>query len=164
MTILRKIVPAPLSTAALVVIWVVLARSARLEQFLLGLCFGVVIPLATARLSPRARVGRPLVVARYVVTVGYDVVVSCFQVAKGVVVSPWRLPRARFVVVPLELRDDVGLAALAMVTTIVPGTVWSELSIDRSAMLLHVWDVVDEESFVAHFKKRYEAPLKEIFE
>jgi multicomponent K+:H+ antiporter subunit E len=68
------------------------------------------------------------------------------------------------VVIPLELRAPVGLAALSVVTTIVPGTVWSELALDRSALLLHVWDVGDESAFVARFKARYEAPLREIFE
>ena len=68
-------------------------------------------------------------------------------------------------IVPLELRDPVGLAALSMVTTVVPGTVWSELALDHSALLLHVWDVGDEEAaFVARFKARYEQPLREIFE
>ena len=65
--------------------------------------------------------------------------------------------------VPLELHDPLGLAALSMVTTVVPGTVWSELALDRSALLLHVWDVDDEAAFVAHFKARYEKPLVEIF-
>ncbi len=164
MTVLRKIVPAPLLSLTLIAFWVILARSARLDQLLLGLAVGLVVPLATARLWPRARVRRPLVVARYIATVGHDVVVSCFQVAAGVVASPWRLPRARFVVIPLELRDRTALAALAMVTTVVPGTVWSEIAVDRSAMMLHVWDVADEEAFVAYFKRRYEAPLREIFE
>ena len=89
---------------------------------------------------------------------------SNFEVAWGVVAWRWRRPRSRFVVIPLELRDPLGLAALAMVTTVVPGTVWSELALDRSALLLHVWDVDDESAFVARFKARYEKPLREIFE
>jgi multicomponent K+:H+ antiporter subunit E len=68
------------------------------------------------------------------------------------------------VIVPLELRDALGLAALSMVTTIVPGTVWSELALDRTALLLHVWEVGDEGAFIARFKTRYEKPLREIFE
>lgn len=161
---IRKVLPAPLLSAALVALWLVLARAASLDQVLLALVIAVVVPLLTGRLWPRTTVGRPLVVARYIVTVGWDVIVSNLQVMKGVVVSPWRLPRARFVVIPLELRHPTGLAALAMVTTIVPGTVWSELALDRTAMLLHVWDVEHEEAFVSHFKARYEAPLREIFE
>ena len=66
--------------------------------------------------------------------------------------------------IPLELRDPSALAALATITTVVPGTVWSELAFDRSALLLHVWDLNDEAEFIAYFKARYERPLMEIFE
>ena len=40
----------------------------------------------------------------------------------------------------------------------------AELAPDRSALLLHVFDVGDEADFVAHYKSRYEHPLQEIFE
>ena len=92
------------------------------------------------------------------------IIIVITTVAWGVLAWRWRRPRARFVIVPLDLRDPHGLAALAMVTTVVPGTVWSEIALDCSALLLHVWDVEDEAAFVTSFKARYEAPLREIFE
>jgi multicomponent K+:H+ antiporter subunit E len=164
-TILERLVPAPLSSAALLALWLALARSTTTGQVLLGLALALAVPILTARLRPtRVRVRRPLVIARFVVRVARDVIVSNFQVAWGVLAWRWRRPQARFVIVPLELRDPLGLAALSMVTTIVPGTVWSELALDRSALLLHVWDVGEEAPFIARFKARYEAPLREIFE
>ena len=160
-----RLVPAPLLSATLLALWLVLARSASLGQLLLGLALGLVVPHLTANLRlSSARVRRPLVVGRFILRVGHDVLLSNLEVGWGVVAWRWRRPRARFVVIPLELRDPAGLAALAMVTTVVPGTVWSELALDRSALLLHVWDVPDEEVFVARFKTRYEQPLREIFE
>jgi multicomponent K+:H+ antiporter subunit E len=69
-----------------------------------------------------------------------------------------------FVRVPLDLGDANGLAMLAVITTVVPGTVWSELAADRTALLLHVFDVHDEAAFVERYKARYERPLMEIFE
>ena len=51
-----------------------------------------------------------------------------------------------------------------MITAVIPGTVWSELAPDRSALLIHVFDLDDEATFIAHFKSDYEQPLKEIFE
>jgi multicomponent K+:H+ antiporter subunit E len=51
-----------------------------------------------------------------------------------------------------------------MITTVVPGTVWSELALDRSVLLLHVFDLDDEAAFIEHFKDTYERPLMEIFE
>jgi multicomponent K+:H+ antiporter subunit E len=51
-----------------------------------------------------------------------------------------------------------------MVTTIVPGTVWAELALDRSRLMLHVWNLTEEEVFIKRFKARYEKPLQEVFE
>jgi multicomponent K+:H+ antiporter subunit E len=161
----KRLLPAPLSSAALLGTWLVLARELSVSQVLLGLVLALALPMFTAGLRPGVwRVRRPLLVARFILTVGRDVLMSNLEVGYGVVTSPWRKPRSKFVTVPLDLRDPLGLAALAMVTTVVPGTVWSELALDRRALLLHVWDVSDEAAFVARFKARYELPLKEIFE
>ncbi len=165
MTSFKRLVPAPLLSAALLALWVALAREVSPAQVLLGLGLALAAPLMSATLRPTtARVRRPVVVVRFIATVAHDVVASNFEVARGVLGWRWRSSRARFVVIPLELRDPFGLAALSMVTTIVPGTVWSELAVDRSALMLHVWDVGDEAAFVARFKARYEQPLREIFE
>lgn len=51
-----------------------------------------------------------------------------------------------------------------MITSVTPGTVWSELALDRSILLLHVFDLDDEAQFIQHFKHDYERPLMEIFE
>ncbi len=165
MSVFTKLVPAPLMSAALLAMWLVLARSTSVGQILLGLSLALVVPFLTSRLRPtRVRVRHPLVVTRFILVVGYDVLRSNVEVARGVLRWPWRRPASKFVVVPLDLRDPLGLAALSMVTTVVPGTVWSELALDRSALMLHVWDVPDEAEFVRRFKARYEAPLREIFE
>lgn len=165
MKLLGRLVPAPLTSVALLALWLALARSTSAGNLGIGLVLGIAIPILTLQLRPaRVEVKRPLLVVRFLLRVGYDVVRSNLEVAKFVVAWRWRRPVSRFVVIPLELRDPVGLAALAMVTTVVPGTVWSELALDRGAMLLHVWNVVDEEAFVTRFKRRYEKPLKEIFE
>jgi multicomponent K+:H+ antiporter subunit E len=164
-TFVKRIVPAPLLSAALLALWLALAREANLGQVLLGLALALVVPVVTAKLRPTpVRVRRPLTVVRFILRVGRDVLMSNFAVAWGVVAWRWRTPHARFVIIPLQLRDPYGLAALAMVTTVVPGTVWSELALDRSAVMLHVWDIDDEAAFVARYKARYERPLQEIFE
>jgi multicomponent K+:H+ antiporter subunit E len=164
-TFFRKLVPAPLLSAGLLVLWLALSRSTSAGQVLLGIALAGVVPLMTASLRPTtARMRGPLVVVRFILTVACDVVASNFQVAWGVLAWRWRRPSSRFVIIPLDLHDPRGLAALAMVTTIVPGTVWSEIALDRNALMLHVWNVDEEERFVARFKARYEKPLREIFE
>jgi multicomponent K+:H+ antiporter subunit E len=165
MSVLGKLVPSPLTSAALLVLWLVLARSTSAGQWVLGLVLALVLPQFTARLRPsKVTVQKPRVALRFLLTVVYDALVSNFQVAWGLVTWRFKPAPARFVIVPLDLRDPLGLAVLSMVTAVVPGTVWSELSFDRSALLLHIWNMVDEPLFIAHFKTRYETPLREIFE
>ena len=105
---------------------------------------------------------RPGRLVLLVLQVGRDVLASAAHVTAALVRR--REARGAFVRIPLELRDASGLAALAVITTVTPGTVWSELAPDRSAILLHVFDLEDEAAFVAHYKDRYERPLREIFE
>jgi multicomponent K+:H+ antiporter subunit E len=165
MTLFKRLVPAPLLSGGLLALWLALARAASAGQFFVGLVLALAVPLLTANLrATPVRVRRPLAVVRFVLIVGYDVLVANFKVAWGVVSWRWQKPASRFVIVPLDLRAPPGLAALAMVTTVVPGTVWTELALDRSALMLHVWDVGEEDAFVARFKARYEKPLREIFE
>jgi multicomponent K+:H+ antiporter subunit E len=165
MTLWQKLLPAPLLAASLLGVWLALARSVSPGQVLLGVVFAVVFSRLTSNLRPETvRVQRPRVVVKFILTVGLDVLRSNVAIAWGVLWWHYKPARSKFVRVPLELRDPLGLAALAVVTTVIPGTVWSELALDRSMLLLHVWDVEDELSFVAGFKARYEQPLREIFE
>ncbi|MNN53059.1 Na(+)/H(+) antiporter subunit E [compost metagenome] len=134
-------------------------------NLLLGGVLAYCAPLMMRRLRPLpVRIRRPGVILRLILIVGRDVLVSNFAVAWGVLNAGRRPPRSRFIKVPLDLRDANGLAALSMITTVVPGTVWSELALDRSVLLLHVFDLDDEARFIQHFKTTYERPLMEIFE
>jgi len=165
MMLWKKLLPSPLLSAALLALWLGLSRSTDAGQVLLGVALAVAVPRVTRSLRPaKAHVKRPLVVVRFILRVAWDVVVSNVEVARDVVGWQWRRPRSKFVRIPLELRDPHGLAALCMVTTIVPGTVWSELALDHSALLLHVWNVHEEAAFITRYKARYEKPLREIFE
>lgn len=162
---MKRWLPSPWLSLGLFGGWLLLARSASLGQVLLGALVAIVMPLLAQPLRPRPgplrRIG---VLVRLILRVGRDVLRSALDVALGVLRSRRRPPRGRFVVVPLELRDEHALAALAMITAVVPGTVWCELAPDRSTLLMHVFDLDDEAAFLAHFRTDYELPLKEIFE
>lgn len=161
---MRRLLPAPLLSASLFAMWLVLQASVGPGDLLLAALLAVVIPLACAPLRPLpVRIRKPLVLIRLILVVGHDVLASNIEVAVGVLRSPRRLPRSAFVRVPLEISDPNALAALCVITTVVPGTVWTEF-VDGYGMLLHVFDLDDEAAFVTRFKARYERPLKEIFE
>lgn len=157
--------PSPLLSVALWALWLLLNESVALVDVLLGLALALLVPWLVAPLKPPGvRLRRPTVLARLVLRVGGDVVISALQVASGVLRTSRRPPRGTFVVVPLDLRDPHGLAALAIICTVIPGAVWSELAPDRSALLIHVFDLEGEQAYISHFKESYEQPLKEIFE
>ena len=161
---MKRLLPAPLLSAALFALWLTLNHPVSPGHVVLGAVLAIAMPWLAAPLRPLpVRIRRPGVVLRLVAAVFHDVVASNLEVAWSVVKGA-RAPRAAFVRIPLELRDPNGLAALAIITTVVPGTVWSELAPDRSAVLLHVFDLRDEAAYVAYFKSRYERPLREIFE
>ena len=162
---MRRLLPSPWLSLALFGGWLLLTRSFSVGQVLLGAGVAVVMPLLMQPLRPRpGPLRRWGLLVRLVLRVGAEVVRSALVVAAGVLRARARPPRGTFVVVPLDLHDAHGLAALAMISAVIPGTVWSELAPDRSALLMHVFDLEDEAAFIQHFKTDYEQPLKEIFE
>ena len=162
---MKRLFPAPWLSLALWLLWLVLNLSLSAGNLLLGAALGFLAPLMFAPLRPLPiHIRRPGVVIKLFFVVGRDVVASHIAVARGVLMAGKKPPRSRFIKIPLDLRDANGLAALSMITTVVPGTIWSELALDRSVLLLHVFDLDDEAQFIQHFKATYERPLMEIFE
>jgi multicomponent K+:H+ antiporter subunit E len=162
---MKRLFPAPLLSLSLLALWLLLNLSFSLGNVLLGALFGFLAPLMFAPLRPLpVRIRKPGVALKLFLRVGCDVVQSNLIVAWSVWRAGYKAPRSAFVKVPLELRDANGLAALAMICTVVPGTVWSELALDRSVLLMHVFDLHDEAHFIEHFKTTYERPLMEIFQ
>ena len=162
---MRRLFPAPWLSLALWALWLLLNLSLSAGNLLLGAALAILAPVMFAPLRPLpVRIRRPGVIIKLFFLVGRDVVASNIAVAWGVLRAGKNPPRSRFIKIPLDLRDANGLAALSMITTVVPGTIWSELALDRSVLLLHVFDLDDEAQFIEHFKTAYERPLMEIFE
>lgn len=162
---MKRLLPSPWLSLGLFGGWLLLTRSFSTGQWLLGVLVAVAVPLLMAPLRPQPGPLRRFgVLLRLILRVGRDVLRSAVRVILGVVRARSHPPRGAFVVVPLDLQDVHALAALAVITTVTPGTVWSELAPDRSALLIHVFDLGDEAAFIEHFKSDYELPLKEIFE
>ncbi|ABM36835.1 Na+/H+ antiporter subunit E [Polaromonas naphthalenivorans] len=162
---MKKILPAPLLSAALFVLWLLLNRTLGAGHVLLALVLALAIPLLTAGLRPvPVRIRRPGLALRLLLTVAGDSVRSNIAVI-GLLLRPGsRRHPPGFVQVPLDLRDPNALAALALIVCLTPGTAWAELSLDRATLLLHALEVDDASAMAAQIKARYERPLMEIFE
>ena len=162
---IRRLFPAPLLSLALLAIWLVLNRDYSLGQVLLGALVATIVPQMTQSLRPTPVRIRHLGVAfRLFMQVGWDVIVWNWRVLLGTLATRERLPRGGFITVPLDLRDPSGLAVLAAIMCVIPGTIWSEIALDRSALLVHIFDLDDAQDEIELIKTRYERPLMEIFE
>jgi multicomponent K+:H+ antiporter subunit E len=147
------------------VVWLLLNQSLHPATLLLAALLAVAVPLLTRSLRPAsATVRRPGVALRLAGCVLLDLVQSAFDVARLLLTRRTRDIRSHFVQVPLEMRDPAALAVLAMILCLTPGTAWAEISMDRSSLLIHLFDNADDAAFIAMVKARYERPLMEIFE
>lgn len=161
---MKRLLAAPWVSLGLFAGWLLLNDSLSVGHLLLGAVLAVTIPALMAPLRPRpGPLRRWGVLLRLILRVGAEVVRSAVEVAAGVARARRHPPRGAFVRIPLDLRDVHGLAALSMISSVIPGTVWTELAADRSVLLMHVFDLDDETRFVARFKQDFEQPLKEIF-
>lgn len=162
---IRRWIPSPPLSVALFVVWLLLNQSLDAATLLMALILALVVPLLTRGLRPAAvRMRRPLVALRLTGVVLRDMVRSAAMVARELLTRRTDDIPAHFLLVPLDVRDANALAVLAMILCLTPGTAWGELSLDRSTLLLHVFDLQDEQGMIRMIKDRYEKPLMEIFE
>ncbi|MBN9463367.1 MAG: Na+/H+ antiporter subunit E [Burkholderiales bacterium] len=162
---MKRWLPAPVLSAFLLVMWLLLARSVSVGQVLLGALLALWIPWVSMRLRPlQPRIRRPATIVRLTATVLLDIVRSCIAVSLIVLGGAHRRRNSGFMSIPLDLRDAHGLAVLSAIINSTPGTVWAELSEDRRLLMIHVLDLRDEQAWIATIKSRYEKPLMAIFE
>ncbi len=162
---MKRVLPHPLLTLTLTVVWVMLLNDLSLGGLLLGLILGILIPLGTRSFWPqRPRLRRPLKIVEYVLVVLWDIVVANVVVARIVLFKPNRKLESHFVTIPLDTRSPEAITVLAGTITMTPGTVSADLSADGRALLVHCLHESDPERARDGIKQRYEARLMEIFE
>lgn len=162
---MRRILPSPLLSIALFVLWLLLVQSVSLADLLLALGVALFWPAVTSRFAESgARPRRPIVMVKLFVRVVGDMLKSNAEVMWALLTRRASDIHSRFVSIPLDLEDPGGLSVLAMIVTFTPGTAWAELSADKRVLLLHVFSARDDGPVIAAIKGRYERPLREIFE
>jgi multicomponent K+:H+ antiporter subunit E len=167
-TLRQKLLPSPLLSALLALVWPVLNQSWSLGQIVLGLLLALVLPWYT---EPLRRGERPALRAQWA-TVGRiaalclrvlgDIVRSNLTVARQVL-GPETALAPGFVWYPLALTDPHAKLVLAGIITLTPGTLSADFSADRRFLLIHALHLGDEAALVAEVHARYESPLLEIF-
>jgi multicomponent K+:H+ antiporter subunit E len=162
---MARLVPHPLLSVLLALIWVMLANEIGAGTVLFAAAIGIAVPLVTSVYwERRPRVAAPAIVIEYGLIVLWDIVVANIQVAYLVLFRRGDELRSRFVTIPLDAQTPEAIAVLAGTITMTPGTLSADLSADGRALLVHCLDTGDPAATASEIKHRYERRLRRIFE
>jgi multicomponent K+:H+ antiporter subunit E len=161
---MKRWIPYPALAVCLLLMWILLTQSSSPGQLLLGAAVAIFVSWTMKALRPepvKIKTLRPA--AKLIRIVIADIIRSNLAVAR--IILARRGDRVSdFVSLPLDLRDQHGLAILALIITATPGTMWIQYDRAKQTLLVHVLDLVDREQWISLIKGRYEALLMEIFD
>lgn len=154
-----------LLTVLLAFVWVAITGSTKAINILVGVVLGFgVILLSRRYLDNQRTLGRLWRLLTFLLFFAREILVSSLEVAVRVIpFSPYQI-RPAIVAIPLDLRSQAGIVALANMITLTPGTLSLHVSDDQRTLFVHAMYVEDVTAFVADIKTRYEARVKDLLE
>lgn len=148
----------------LLVVWLLLQQSLAPGTVLLGVLVAAGLSWVFGKLQPpRLRIRQVGALLLLLARVGVDIIRSNIRVAWIIVLGRGRFVSG-FVRIPLEITSPYALAALACIITSTPGTIWVSHDSTSGVLVIHVLDLIDEGTWIANIKQRYERPLGRIFQ
>ena len=163
MTSWARVLPHPFLSLLLLLLWLLLNNSVAPGQLLLATFLGWGIPLFSRRFWPEpVSFHRPGLMLQFTGRVLIDILVANFIVMR-LVLGPRSAIHPLFVKVPLDIAGDLPMTVLASIVSLTPGTLTAELDSEGGYLLVHALSEADPQQLVGLIKRRYEAPLKEIF-
>ncbi|WP_226346041.1 Na+/H+ antiporter subunit E [Agilicoccus flavus] len=137
----------PLPLLLLTAVWVLLWGNLSVGNVVAGLLVGLVVlvlfPLPYAEFRTRVRpIALLVLLGRFLFDLVTASLVMAYQAA-----APWVRPQGRLMTVPLRTHDEVLATLTAEMTGLIPGSIIVDLDVDRREMLIHAFDVPDQEAF-----------------
>jgi multicomponent K+:H+ antiporter subunit E len=159
-----RLLPHPWLSVALFATWLLLINRLSPGDVVMALFLALTLPAFTRLFwNEVPRFTRYAPVPGLALLFLWDIVVANISVAI-LILKFWYQPRSQWIVIPLDLKNPMAVAALANMITLTPGTVSAKLTPDRLELLVHVLDTEDPEGEVNRIKQRYERRLQEVFE
>jgi multicomponent K+:H+ antiporter subunit E len=161
---MKRWLPHPLMAGLLLLAWLLLAQRVTVGTVVVGVVVALGLSWVFGRLQPPPlRIRRPGLLVTLLAHVVVDIVRSNFAVALIIITRRIR-PRSGFVAIPLEITNPYALAMLACIITATPGTIWVSHDSAQRMLVIHVLDLIDDETWITRIQQRYERPLGEIFQ
>jgi multicomponent K+:H+ antiporter subunit E len=161
---MKRLLPHPVLSVTLLLVWLLLVNDLGLGNILLGLILAVLLPIFTRPWWPDSpRIARPWQLVPYILLVTWDIILANIAVARIILFMPADRIQSRFITVPLDLTTPEAIALLSATITLTPGTVTADISTDGRALLIHSLHAPDPDAIRDEIKQRYEARLQRIF-
>lgn len=158
---IRSWLPHPIYCGFLALGWMVLNERYSIGEFLIGYTVGAIIVRTLGDFWPGPlRIAHPGRFFRLALEFAKAIIVANLSVA-WTVVRPRLDIHPAFVIVPLDLDDDLRITALANMITLTPGTLSVDVAPDRSALYVHCLDVNDADAVRASIKDVFERGIEE---
>ena len=164
---MKRWLPSPFVSGILLLLWLLLQQSLDPATLLLGATLAISVPLLTRPfVHPIGfpRIAKPVLLLRLLTMAGIEIVRSCFNVSRIILFARAEGLNSQFIRIPLDLKNPYGLALLSCLINMTPGTVWVEILAEKYELVLHVFDLHDEQWWIDTIKTQYEKPLIDIFE
>ena len=157
--------PYPLLSFSLLMLWLLVNQSLSPGHILLGAALGIAFAWVMVNLAPdKTRLKKLRRIAVLLAHFILDVARSNLAVMAAILRSGKPPVKSGFVTINIVLRDENALAVLSCILTATPGTAWVEFDRKTGVLLVHILDIENADRWVDLVKRRYESPLKEIFE
>ena len=92
-----------------------------------------------------------------------ELVLSSLYVAYDII-TPKSLMRPGIVEVPIDLKSDTAIIALANLISMTPGSLTVDMTPDKSRIYVHAMYLYDKEKFINKIKNELEGRIRLIFE
>lgn len=138
-------------------VWAMLIEEINLTNLLVGFALGYLILHAVRRaLGPSAYFGKVWKAIRFVGFFLKELVVSNLILAYDVLTPHMNLMKPRVLAVPLDVKTDAQITALANLISLTPGTLSLDVSTDKRALYIHFMYAEDAEKARREIKKGLE--------
>ncbi|MCL4806655.1 MAG: Na+/H+ antiporter subunit E [Thermoanaerobaculia bacterium] len=144
--------------------WVALTGEVTLANLLQGAVLsGLLLALLRFPVRRRLRISKVPKAIGLLLYFLKELLLSNASVARSIL-SPLSSLTPGIVAVPLDLKSDAGIATLANLITLTPGTLSLDVSPDRRTLYVHSVHVDDPDAFRREIKEGFERRVKEVFE
>lgn len=151
-----------LSNILLTFVWVALTGDFSFENYVFGFFLNFhILWLITIK---RNRSKYFIIVPKFIlllVTFLYELVKANLEVAYEVITPKLKMTPG-IIMVPLDVKSNIGITLLANMISLTPGTLSIDVSNDRKVLFVHAMYIKDREKFIKGIKQGFERRILEI--